>query len=581
MFPSGTTVAFLSLYQLPAVVPGPNPRAALLTATVAYGTSNVTFGGYLRDTNTSTTLSIQSSVIAPLNAWTHVALTVPATNSSNVTLFLNGTQVASTPVSGFGGPQYNATTGFLGGNFSVLVVGGLDTILSPGGTFPGAFADVQLYNSTLTASQVLGMASSNSSGGCAQLVLAPPPPPSPPSPPPPPSPSPPPPPPSPPPSPPPPAAVYLVSGPTCAGTGNVTTVYAIFAGASTSSGTVQPVDYNAAATLLVGKATGNFSQACAFTTTNNQFNCTGLNLTMGETCAAANTTVIGSLAQLINPHQGPASSCSYTGNLVNYSYTYYSSTYLCVSGSGTCSSSHSTYTTSPPTGVAAVVNPYDLATAQLALSYQISQYGFTNLTVPGGSWTAGAVGTSASGTCVVNGTDNVVCYGAQIPPGYGCSPYSGGGMINLETCDQLAQGTVSPAGLCQFCPPGQVSANTSLTSCVTGTPAPATPPAQCGGLQHRWSPALSAASGTSVYDVTGSGISLQLSSTSVYQPATGALQMQGMPVTPFSMTGQTVYSAPNATYSGSMSLLGMQPASGLTLVRFALDPSCPRHRIRM
>ena len=563
MFPSGTTVAFLSLYQLPAVVPGPNPRAALLTATVAYGTSNVTFGGYLRDTNTSTTLSIQSSVIAPLNAWTHVALTVPATNSSNVTLFLNGTQVASTPVSGFGGPQYNATTGFLGGNFSVLVVGGLDTILSPGGTFPGAFADVQLYNSTLTASQVLGMASSNSSGGCAQLVLAPPPPPSPPSPPPPPSPSPPPPPPSPPPSPPPPAAVYLVSGPTCAGTGNATNVSATFAGASTSSGTVQPVDYNAAAALLTGRATGNFSQACAFTATTNQFTCSGLGLTMGETCKGASFPVSGSLTLM---SQGANTLCSATSNQVNYSYTYTSGSYPC--GPSTyCTYSHTTYATSSATQ-AVLVNPYDLATAPQALSNQIGANTYLNLTLPGGaaSWTAGAVGTAANGTCVVNGTDNVVCYGAQIPPGYGCQPGGLGISGYVGSCGQLAPGTVSPGGVCQFCPPGQVIANSSLTTCAAGTPAPLTLPAQCAGLVHRWGPAFSVVSGTSVSDVVVGG-NLTLSSAAVYQPATGALQMQGMPVFIPPTNGVAYLSAANATYRGNASLLGIQPASGITLVR--------------
>ena len=563
MFPSGTTVAFLSLYQLPAVVPGPNPRAALLTATVAYGTSNVTFGGYLRDTNTSTTLSIQSSVIAPLNAWTHVALTVPATNSSNVTLFLNGTQVASTPVSGFGGPQYNATTGFLGGNFSVLVVGGLDTILSPGGTFPGAFADVQLYNSTLTASQVLGMASSNSSGGCAQLVLAPPPPPSPPSPPPPPSPSPPPPPPSPPPSPPPPAAVYLVSGPTCAGTGNATNVSATFAGASTSSGTVQPVDYNAAAALLTGRATGNFSQACAFTATTNQFTCSGLGLTMGETCKGASFPVSGSLTLM---SQGANTLCSATSNQVNYSYTYTSGSYPC--GPSTyCTYSHTTYATSSATQ-AVLVNPYDLATATQALSNQIGANTYLNLTLPGGaaSWTAGAVGTAANGTCVVNGTDNVVCYGAQIPPGYGCQPGGLGISGYVGSCGQLAPGTVSPGGVCQFCPPGQVIANSSLTTCAAGTPAPLTLPAQCAGLVHRWGPAFSVVSGTSVSDVVVGG-NLTLSSAAVYQPATGALQMQGMPVFIPPTNGVAYLSAANATYRGNASLLGIQPASGITLVR--------------
>ena len=183
MFPSNSAVAFMSLFQPAAPMQGQIPRAVLLTAYVATGASNVTFGGYLADTNTSTQTSIASPITAPLNAWTHVALTVPATNSSNITLYINGTAVASTSLSGFGGTSYNGSAGLqnlLGANYSSLYVGGIDQVKAVGNTFPGAFADVQLYNSTLSAAQVAGMAGSNTSGGCAAFVPASPPPPTPP-----------------------------------------------------------------------------------------------------------------------------------------------------------------------------------------------------------------------------------------------------------------------------------------------------------------------------------------------------------------------------------------------------------------
>ena len=554
MASSTSTLAILSLFQSAAV--GVTPVYVMLSAAAAtYGASPVTLGGYLQASSPSTHATITSPVAAPANAWTHVAMTVPANNSSNVTLYINGTQVASTPLIGCCGASFNSTAAYaaiLGANYSNLLLGGADTILTygNGNGFPGSFADVQLYNSTLNATQVAAIANSNSSGGCHQFILAPPPPPSPPPAPPPPS-------------PPPPAAVYLVSGPTCAGTGNATNVSATFAGASTSSGTVQPVDYNAAAALLTGRATGNFSQACAFTATTNQFTCSGLGLTMGETCKGASFPVSGSLTLM---SQGANTLCSATSNQVNYSYTYTSGSYPC--GPSTyCTYSHTTYATSSATQ-AVLVNPYDLATATQALSNQIGANTYLNLTLPGGaaSWTAGAVGTAANGTCVVNGTDNVVCYGAQIPPGYGCQPGGLGISGYVGSCGQLAPGTVSPGGVCQFCPPGQVIANSSLTTCAAGTPAPLTLPAQCAGLVHRWGPAFSVVSGTSVSDVVVGG-NLTLSSAAVYQPATGALQMQGMPVFIPPTNGVAYLSAANATYRGNASLLGIQPASGITLVR--------------
>ena len=476
-----------------------------------------------------------------------MALTVPGGPGSNVTLYLNGSQVNSTQLTGTG-VSYSAAAGYsalLGANFTTVVVGGSSSILTPGTSyaFPCSFADVQLYGSTLSAAQVTAIAGGTTGGGCAPFILAPPPPPS-----------------------PPPAAVYLVSGPTCNGAGNSTTVSATFAGASTTSGTVQAVDYNAAAFLLAGKATGVSAQTCAFTATSNQFTCTGLSLTMGETCTAASGPPSGSLGLLSS--NNPSTLCSTTSNLANFTYTYVAGTFPCPNGPGTCSSQHSTYTTSAALQTP-VVNPYDLATASNALSIRTGQFTYLNMSLPGGgmSFTAGAVGTSASGTCVVNGTDSVICYGAQIPAGYGCSVMGGGGgmpsSFGLMQCSQVATGTVSPAGVCAFCPAGQIPGNSSLTSCVAGTSAPLTPPAQCGGVQHRWVPAagLSTVTSASVSDVVG-GATLQFSGVS----AGGALQMQG--ATGSSFSGNP--SGQNATYAGASSLLGMSPASGLTLVRAPL-----------
>ena len=320
------------------------------------------------------------------------------------------------------------------------------------------------------------------------------------------------------------AAVTLYGGLLCTGTGNTTTAYATFNNASTSSGAVQAVDYSAAAALLFPTqvSTSDFSQACAFTggIAPNQFTCTGLGLTMGATCSFAGSPVTGSLTQL-----GPAVlACSLYSNQVNVSYSFTIGTYPCQTGM--CPYTHSTYTTT----AGALVNPYDLATATGALSIATGFNVYTNLTLPGGapSFTAGALGTSASGTCVVNGTDNVACYGALLPPGYGCYTTTGGGTISLTKCQTLASGTVSTVGGCAFCPAGQIAADSTLSSCTAGTPAPSTPPSQCAGIQHRWGPAVSAVTSSNVTDVVGSA-TLQL--TGVYAPASGALQMQGQVTT--------------------------------------------------
>ena len=372
------------------------------------------------------------------------------------------------------------------------------------------------------------------------------------------------------------AAVALASGPTCAGTGNATTVSATFAGASTTSVTVQAVDYNSAAALMSGIATGTFSQACSFTATPNQFTCTGLALTMGETCTAANGLVSGSLALLGSSANAPPWQCSSASNLVSLTF-YYVSSYTCYNAttqqSSTCSGTHSTYATSSATQ-AVLVNPYDLAYANMMLQIGGGQSGPVYLALPGGAtaWAAGAVGTAANGTCVVNGTDNVACYGALIPPGYGCSSVGGGGgqptFSFPSRCNLVAVGTVSPGGVCQLCPPGQVIADSTLTSCMAGTPAPVTPPAQCAGLVHRWGPAVSVVSGptgTIVSDAVAGGPSLTLSANTSYQPAAGALQMQGVSL--IVVNGLSGKTAQSARYIGNASLLGTQPLSGFTLVR--------------
>ena len=368
------------------------------------------------------------------------------------------------------------------------------------------------------------------------------------------------------------AAVALASGPTCAGSGNATTVYAVFNGASASSGTVSAGDITAAAGLLAGYATGVSSQTCSFTTTANQFNCTGLSLTMGETCSGLNSPVSGSVTQLASSNTG-VFLCG-AGNLVTLAYSY--TTSQCGTTMGMpiyCSGNHSTYATTSATQ-AVLVNPYDLATATQKLAIPAMGMGSpAYLTLPGGaqSYVAGAVGTAANGTCVVNGTDNVACYGAQVPPGYGCYMNGGSSMVaafgTVASCSTLP-GTVSPGGVCQLCPPGQVIADSTLTSCMAGTPAPVTPPAQCAGLVHRWGPAVSVVSGptgTIVSDAVAGGPSLTLSANTSYQPAAGALQMQGVSL--IVVNGLSGKTAQSARYIGNASLLGTQPLSGFTLVR--------------